>query len=115
MDIAAPGCYEKSGELINMSADPSIIDKSWPACSWEQMANCPYCGSEEPVLAYEAVKDWSFDCAPGEWSFWRCRYCASLYLNPRPTVSPIGQAYTRYYTHDAGPKSWLSKFKRLID
>lgn len=116
MDIAASVCYEKSGELINMSADPSIIDQPWPASQLEQVAACPYCGSEECVLAYPAVKDWSFDCAPGQWSFWRCQHCASLYLNPRPTVYSIGRAYARYYTHDAGPKSWLSKFKqRLIN
>lgn len=65
----------------------------------EQVDTCPYCGSSERTLAYRNVQDWSFFCAPGKWNYWDCTSCQSLYLNPRPSLSSIGLAYAKYYTH----------------
>lgn len=101
---------------MKMPNHASIIDQIWPTSELEPVAACPYCGSTDSSLAYEGVKDWSFDCAPGNWSFWRCQGCAALYLNPRPTAETIGRAYARYYTHDAEVKPLWSSFKqRLIN
>lgn len=80
----------------------SVMDQAWPAHELESVSACPYCGATESTLVCEGVKDWSFECAPGQWSYWRCRQCAALSLNPRPIASSIGRAYARYYTHDAG-------------
>lgn len=86
------------------TADTSKIDQSWPEDGIEQVQHCPYCGSSERELAYKDVQDWSFYCAPGKWTFWDCKQCSALYLNPRPTEATIGQAYGTYYTHNAANK-----------
>lgn len=79
-----------------------VMDQAWPAHELERVIACPYCDATECALVYEGVRDWSFDCAPGEWAYWRCWQCAAMHLNPRPTASSIGRAYAHYYTHDAG-------------
>ena len=71
----------------------------WPADGLEDVASCPYCGGGGRTLAHEGIEDWAFNCAPGQWSYWNCAQCNSLYLHPRPTASTIGMAYARYYTH----------------
>jgi 2-polyprenyl-3-methyl-5-hydroxy-6-metoxy-1,4-benzoquinol methylase len=75
------------------------IDQSWPNGGLEQVNTCPFCSSSSRKLAYADVQDWSFNCAPGKWSYWDCNNCKSLYLDPRPTQSTIGSAYAKYYTH----------------
>lgn len=79
----------------------SRIDQPWPEKDLEHVEACPYCGSQKRSLAYKDVQDWSFYCAPGKWTYWRCTACATLYLNPRPTELTIGDAYATYYTHVA--------------
>jgi 2-polyprenyl-3-methyl-5-hydroxy-6-metoxy-1,4-benzoquinol methylase len=79
--------------------DTKFINQSWPTAGLENVERCPYCESKERTLAFENVQDWSFYCAPGKWSYWRCTPCSTLYLNPRPTELTIGNAYTSYYTH----------------
>lgn len=82
----------------------SKIDQSWPECGIEQVEHCPYCGSDERELAYKDVQDWSFYCAPGRWTYWDCKRCDAIYLNPRPTAATVGQAYDAYYTHSSASK-----------
>ncbi len=60
---------------------------------------CPVCSSTHRDLLHEGVRDWSFFSAPGSWSYWRCRECGSVYLNPLPRPEAIGRAYASYYTH----------------
>lgn len=79
--------------------DTSKIDQSWPEDGIEHVEHCPYCGSSERTLAYKDVQDWSFYCAPGKWTYWDCKQCSAIYLDPRPTKATIGQAYGTYYTH----------------
>ena len=91
------------------------LDQSWPAEGLERVETCPYCGSSERTLAYGDVQDWSFNCAPGKWDYWDCINCKSLYLDPRPTRSTIGSAYTKYYTHgSASPVSFLQATKTRL-
>jgi 2-polyprenyl-3-methyl-5-hydroxy-6-metoxy-1,4-benzoquinol methylase len=97
-----------------MSYQTSVIDQTWPESELEHVKACPFCGAQACTKAYEGVKDWSFDCSPGEWAFWRCQDCAALYLNPRPTKDTIGRAYERYYTHDGAGQSYLSSFKKRL-
>lgn len=91
------------------------LDHAWPAEGLERVETCPYCGSRERMLAYGDVQDWSFNCAPGKWDYWDCVNCKSLYLDPRPTRSTIGAAYTKYYTHgSASPVSFLQATKTRL-
>lgn len=87
------------------------IDQAWPAHELENVAACPYCAATSRTLAYKDVQDWSFYGAAGKWSYWNCNECEALYLNPRPTETSIGKAYTTYYTHSAGGTSALQNFK----
>lgn len=89
----------------------SPIDQDWPLEGLERVEACPYCGSHERAVAYKNVQDWSFQCAPGKWNYWDCESCKSLYLDPRPTLSTIGTAYAKYYTHGSGKKD---SFLRLM-
>ena len=49
---------------------------------------------------------------------YRCKSCASAYLDPRPTPETIGLAYQRYFTHDKAPisssLSYLGKLRRKL-
>ena len=85
------------------SPDYSIINESWPSGDLEQVDACPCCGSMSRNVAYQDIQDWSFYCAPGKWTYWDCKDCGALYLDPRPTKASIGRAYATYYTH-GGPR-----------
>lgn len=74
--------------------------EDWPACELQQLDSCPICASSDVKLLHQHVRDWSFNCAPGDWSYWRCEHCATVFLNPRPSSESIGRAYQTYYTHD---------------
>lgn len=84
---------------VSMSIDPVA---QWPEADLEFVDSCPMCGAHHAVLKHESVADWSFFSAPGEWRYWQCQHCDGVYLNPRPSPTSIGRAYTNYYTH-AGP------------
>jgi 2-polyprenyl-3-methyl-5-hydroxy-6-metoxy-1,4-benzoquinol methylase len=91
------------------------FDADWPVEQLEAVHACPYCGSVDRSLAYEAVQDWAFACAPGRWNYWNCSSCQSLYLHPRPTPASIGNAYTRYYTHGGDqPSNRLGVLKQSL-
>jgi 2-polyprenyl-3-methyl-5-hydroxy-6-metoxy-1,4-benzoquinol methylase len=87
----------KNNHLQKMNTP--IIDQSWPSQDLENVLACPICESKEGKKLFTEVKDWAFNCAPGDWTYWTCLNCQSLYLNPRPTSSSIGRAYGSYYTH----------------
>ena len=89
--------------------------QKWPEQDLELVTACPFCGSAERNIAFHSVEDTAFQCAPGKWTYWDCNECGALYLNPRPTISSIGDAYKKYYTHDiAGKSSCLSNLKALL-
>lgn len=91
------------------------INKKWPNDELEHTEYCPYCSSLKRYIEYEDVKDWSFYCAPGNWNFWRCENCSSLYLNPRPNKASIVKAYAKYYTHSNGnTESFFLSFKTRL-
>lgn len=81
------------------------IEKSWPLQGLESVCACPYCGAAGKTMAYAGVRDWSFGCAAGQWSYWACDVCRALYLDPRPTAAALGDAYSSYYTHEDASKA----------
>jgi SAM-dependent methyltransferase len=83
---------------MNSISNP-IIYQEWPPEDLEVLEKCPYCGDAERSLAYPDARDWSFQCAPGAWTYWTCNNCRTLYLDPRPTNDTIGRVYGNYYTH----------------
>lgn len=85
---------------------------AWPENDLEAVASCPVCKSFRRTLKHQAVQDWTFGSATGLWAYWACNDCASLYLDPRPTISSIGRAYESYYTHQTQPANFgLTKLK----
>jgi len=70
----------------------------WPSHDLEWLEACPICGGSERQVLFSGLRDFAFASAPGEWTMWRCA-CGAAYLDPRPTLSSIGAAYSRYYTH----------------
>ena len=92
-----------------------MASELWPVDGLEAVPNCPYCGATDRALAHEAVEDWAFACAPGQWNYWTCAQCQSLYLDPRPTPATIGLAYARYYTHTGATGGGvLAAFRRRL-
>jgi 2-polyprenyl-3-methyl-5-hydroxy-6-metoxy-1,4-benzoquinol methylase len=73
--------------------------ESWPADELERVPACPLCEDAERDLLLGDLVDNAFFVAPGRWSLYRCRHCASAYLDPRPSEASIGRAYGIYYTH----------------
>lgn len=92
------------------------VQHSWPSDQLEHLKHCPICGSTERQLMYSDLFDNSFGVAPGIWMMWRCEDCSTGYLDPRPDVSSIGDAYRSYYTHSSEPRksSIFTKLKELI-
>lgn len=73
--------------------------QSWPDAGLEHMGACPVCKSTTRVVLYAGLTDRVFHCASGVWTLYSCLSCGSAYLDPRPTLDTIGQAYQKYYTH----------------
>ena len=73
--------------------------ESWPVDELERVPACPVCEDTERDLLLGNLVDNAFFVAPGRWSLYRCRHCASAYLDPRPSEASIGRAYGVYYTH----------------
>jgi len=75
------------------------MKKKWDQSKLESVNVCPYCSCVLRNLAHKNIEDWSFNVAPGLWSYYQCNDCSSLYLDPRPDRDSIGEAYENYYTH----------------
>lgn len=92
------------------------IKQKWPVDGLEPVTNCPVCDSDTRELLHKDLTDRVFFCAPGKWNMYRCKSCASAYLDPRPNTETIGLAYQRYFTHDKAPAftslSFLGKLRR---
>jgi 2-polyprenyl-3-methyl-5-hydroxy-6-metoxy-1,4-benzoquinol methylase len=79
---------------------------------------CPACSSRQRIFAYK-LKDNLFG-AEGQWSYWSCGECASLYPDPRLTPDSIGRAYATYYTHSSlaveplTPVSFTSQIRERV-
>jgi SAM-dependent methyltransferase len=78
--------------------DESTSVDGWPAHDLEWLEACPVCAGSQRQVLFSGLRDFAFAAAPGEWTMWRCA-CGTAYLDPRPTLSSIGAAYSRYYTH----------------
>lgn len=88
-------------ESIEEKASESTLAwrESWPADELERVPACPVCEDTERDLLLGNLVDNAFFVAPGRWSLYRCRHCASAYLDPRPSEASVGKAYGVYYTH----------------
>ena len=93
----------------------AIAKEKWPDHDLEPANCCPMCNSKQRALEHIGVKDWVFDCAPGEWNYWRCNSCDSIYLDPRPSEASIGRAYAKYYTHTSIERDSRSIRNRAIN
>lgn len=83
-----------------MATDPAIpISDTWPDDGLEPVPRCPLCGSGVRQLRHAGLRDYFFQCAPGQWSLFQCAECGGGYLDPRPTPDTIALAYSTYYTH----------------
>lgn len=71
----------------------------WPTGGLESVPVCPLCGAKERTIAHKDLRDYCFECAPGQWSLFQCLSCGSAYLDPRPNEQTISLAYSSYYTH----------------
>jgi SAM-dependent methyltransferase len=80
----------------------TLMSEVWPPDELERVTECPVCGWRGRSVLYGELRDLQFQCAPGLWTFHRCLHCSSAYLDPRPTRSSIGRAYSSYYTHELG-------------
>jgi len=95
-------------------------EENWPESDLEYLGKCPVCGLVDRSVAYSGLRDKVFFCAPGTWTSWRCGGCKVVYLDPRPSVETIGQAYENYYTHhetnlvSASNGGLLSRLRRII-
>lgn len=72
---------------------------AWPTAELEFLGKCPVCGSAERDLRFHGLTDRAFGIADGAWDLYRCRACASGYVDPRPSPDSISKAYGGYYTH----------------
>lgn len=88
-----------------VSETGSVTYTDWPECYLEQIKHCPICQSDKSELHISGVKDWAFASNSGNWIFYKCMDCESLYLNPRPTEASISRAYGKYYTHKAAQET----------
>ena len=86
----------------------------WPPDGLERVRTCPACASPARSLLYDGLTDDNAHCAPGRWTLWRCKACATAYLDPRPTGSTISLAYRLYYTHDGLGHEELSRLGALV-
>jgi SAM-dependent methyltransferase len=109
-----------AGEPNNPIRGPSVpADDPWPAEALELVLRCPLCGSGNREVLHESLKDTICFSASGSWTLYRCVYCNSGYLDPRPTEETIGDAYTHYHTHRVDnepppPNSLTGRFRRAL-
>lgn len=82
----------------------------------EQLTLCTVCGKDSNFIRVrEDVKDWTFGCVGGNWSYDECKNCQSLVLNPRPKQNYISLAYQSYYTHsDSSDSRLMQKLENEI-
>lgn len=75
----------------------------WGPDELESVSACPACKSVVTGYRYQNLKD-HLGGVPGRWGFRECADCGSLFLDPRPTPSAIGKAYSSeaYFTHESG-------------
>jgi SAM-dependent methyltransferase len=86
------------------------LSKAWPADQLEHLGACPVCGAPDREVLFADLDDASFQVAPGRWTLWRCGDCRAVYLDPRPNLASIGDAYGRYYTHGVpDPKRFVTR------
>jgi 2-polyprenyl-3-methyl-5-hydroxy-6-metoxy-1,4-benzoquinol methylase len=95
------------------------LEDEWPDQDLEHLGKCPVCGGAERSVVYQGLQDKIFFAAPGKWTSWRCASCDVVYIDPRPTMASMGQAYKNYPTHISGvapaPKpDPIRKLKRVV-
>lgn len=60
---------------------------------------CPYCGSNKRLQLISGAMDINHGNIPGEWSFWKCKICKSIYIDPVIHEDDLLCAYSKYETH----------------
>lgn len=88
---------------LSIPQQRSPPSSAWPPDGLESVARCPVCGSHQREPLHENLQDRVFFCAPGKWTLQRCLSCGSGFLDPRPNLATISEAYRDYYTHGQVP------------
>jgi 2-polyprenyl-3-methyl-5-hydroxy-6-metoxy-1,4-benzoquinol methylase len=78
----------------------SQTDGEWLIGNLEALPLCPVCGGARREKLHADLQDRIFFCAPGKWQLHSCLDCGAGFLDPRPNLKTIGEAYRVYYTHE---------------
>jgi 2-polyprenyl-3-methyl-5-hydroxy-6-metoxy-1,4-benzoquinol methylase len=85
-----------------MSADTSNPPPFDMPVEWtERVDSCPVCTGREREMVAEGMRDVNYGAIAGDWRFWRCLSCRSIYMDPRIDSEHIAKAYANYETHHA--------------
>ncbi len=71
----------------------------WAKDDLEVLGACPVCAGQSRGRLFSGLIDRLHPERPGSWTLWRCHFCGTGYVDPRPTPATIGRLYERYYTH----------------
>lgn len=79
------------------------------------LQSCPVCGSIESTR-YAATRDVEYCVVDGEFTFYECRGCGALRIDPVPDDIPLGVLYPpNYYSFSHGLESPTYRVKQWID
>lgn len=88
---------------------------------FEEVNQCPVCGSEKKTLLYENLHDYICKEINSKYKFWLCLSCRSGYYSPRPTKDTVHLLYKNYATHEDinlreeySSLKWPQKIRRKI-
>ncbi len=73
------------------------------------MVTCCLCRSENLFIIVQGLLDYEYS-APGSYTYWYCKKCGLLNINPLPTESILSDAYPKSYHAYHGHSNWLARF-----
>jgi 2-polyprenyl-3-methyl-5-hydroxy-6-metoxy-1,4-benzoquinol methylase len=92
-------------------------EKMWLHDALEELGCCPICQESKRVLLHDELTD-DMISATDRWKLYMCANCSSVYLDPRPKLQNIGNAYLNYFTHqptvDFAPKGVFASIKKNL-
>ena len=71
---------------------------NWAHGALEKLNSCPVCDASTSKAVHYSRRDDNLNF-PDTWHMHKCKFCRSIYLNPRPDDKSLPLAYQNYYTH----------------